>query len=194
MVNPFVHGRCSCNLKLVISKFITRLDHEHLLWNVLRWMPQVLTDDESALVQVMAWCRLAASHFLGQCRPKSVSPCAATRPQWVNTLRPKQNGHHFADDTFKPWIKMLEIRLIFHWSLFQRVKSTILHHWFRLWLDADQATSHYLNQWWLDYRRIYASLGLNELNKWEVHYTAKTVPILTTPLFDHIPAYGIINH
>ena len=30
-------------------------------------------------------------------------------------------------------------------------------------LGADQATSHYLNQWWLDYRRIYASLGLNEL-------------------------------
>ena len=28
----------------------------------------------------------------------------------------------------------------------------------------DQATSHYLNQWWLDYRRKYASLGLNELN------------------------------
>ena len=26
-----------------------------------------------------------------------------------------------------------------------------------------QATSHYLNQWWLDYRRIYVSFGLNEL-------------------------------
>ena len=41
---------------------------------------------------------------------------------------------------------------------------TIFHHWFRLWLGADQATSQYLNQWWLNYRRIYASLGLNELN------------------------------
>ena len=27
-----------------------------------------------------------------------------------------------------------------------------------------QATSHYLNQWWLDYWRIYGSLDLNELN------------------------------
>ena len=27
-----------------------------------------------------------------------------------------------------------------------------------------QATSHYLNQWWLFYWRIYASLGLNEFN------------------------------
>ena len=69
-------------------------------------------------------------------------------------------------------IKMLEILLIFHWSLFLRVKSTILHHWFRLWLGADQATSHYLNQWWLDYRRIYASRGLNELriNIWSARY------------------------
>ena len=61
------------------------------------------------------------------------------------------------------WIKILEIRLIFHWSLFLGVESSILHHWFRYWLGADQATSHYLNQWWLDYWRIYASLGLNEL-------------------------------
>ena len=36
-------------------------------------------------------------------------------------------------------------------------------HWFRYWLGAVQATSHYLNQWWSVYRRIYASLGLNEL-------------------------------
>ena len=28
---------------------------------------------------------------------------------------------------------------------------------------ADQATSHYLNQWWLVYWGIYVSLGLNEL-------------------------------
>ena len=30
--------------------------------------------------------------------------------------------------------------------------------------QRDQATSHYLNQWWLVYRRIYASLRLNELS------------------------------
>ena len=32
--------------------------------------------------------------------------------------------------------------------------------WMKMY--EDQATSHYLNQWWLDYWRIYASLGLNE--------------------------------
>ena len=50
------------------------------------------------------------------------------------------------------WMKMYEFRLKFHWSLFPRVQITIF-----------QATSHYLNQWWLVYWRIYASLSLNEL-------------------------------
>ena len=48
------------------------------------------------------------------------------------------------------WMKMLEFRLRFHWSLFLRVQLTIFQHWFR-WLGAGQATSHYLNQWWLVY-------------------------------------------
>ena len=61
------------------------------------------------------------------------------------------------------WKKMFEFPLKFHWSLFQRDQLTICQHWFRKWLGADQATSRYLNQGWLDYRRIYASLGLNEL-------------------------------
>ena len=51
---------------------------------VLRWMPQYFTDDKSTLVQVMAWCRQATSHYLSQYRPKSMSPNGVTRPQWVN--------------------------------------------------------------------------------------------------------------
>ena len=61
------------------------------------------------------------------------------------------------------WMKMFEYRLKFHWNLFLRVQLIIFQHWFRWWLGAVQATSHYLNQWWLVYRCIYASLGLNEL-------------------------------
>ena len=61
------------------------------------------------------------------------------------------------------WTKMFDFRLQFHWSLFLRVQLTLFKHWFWLWLGAVQATSHYLNQWWLVYRRIYASLGPNEL-------------------------------
>ena len=34
----------------------------------------------------------------------------------------------------------------FHWSLFPRVQLTMSQHWFRKWLGAEQAASHYLNQ------------------------------------------------
>ena len=59
--------------------------------------------------------------------------------------------------------KMHEFQLRFHWSLFMKVQLTIFQHWFREWLGATQVTSHCLNQWWLLYWCIYASLGLNEL-------------------------------
>ena len=52
----------------------------------LRWMPLDFTDDKSTLVQVMAWCCQATSHYLSQCWPRSMSPNGVTRPQWVNLL------------------------------------------------------------------------------------------------------------
>ena len=67
----------------------------------LRWMPLDLNDDKSTLVQVMAWCRQATSHYLSQCWPRSMSPNGVTRPQRVITMKPRQNGCHFADDSFK---------------------------------------------------------------------------------------------
>ena len=88
------------------------------------------------------------------------------QPQWVNTLWPRQNGRHFPDDIFQCIFfngNIYKLCLIFHWNLFPGVQLTIFQHWFRQWLGAVQATSHYLNQWWLDYWHIYVSLGLNEL-------------------------------
>ena len=83
----------------------------------------------------------------------------------LNTLRPRQMDA-ISQTTFSnafSWMKMFEFRLKFHWRLFLRFQITIFQHWFRYWLGAVQATSHYLNQWWLVYWRIYASPGLNEL-------------------------------
>ena len=78
------------------------------------------------------------------------------------------------------WMKMSWFRLKFHWGLFLRVQLMTSQHWFRYWLGADQATSHCLNQWWLDYRRIYASLDLNQLTHFEqqirVWYRGKFSP------------------
>ena len=41
-------------------------------------------DDQSTLVQVMAWCRQATSHYLSQCWPRFKLQYGVTRPQWVN--------------------------------------------------------------------------------------------------------------
>ena len=74
-INSLAPGRFKkCNLQSCFTS------HD----NVLRWMPQDLTDDQSTLVQVMAWCCQATSHFLNQCWPRSPPPYGVTRPQWVN--------------------------------------------------------------------------------------------------------------
>ena len=82
-------------------------------------------------------------------------------------------------------MKMFEFRLRFHWSLFLRVELTIFQHWFRWWLGAYQATSHYLNQWWLIYWRIYASLGL--INHEQLSGVIKFVPIS----YSHLMKFSI---
>ena len=66
-----------------------------------------------------------------------------------------------------PWMKMYEFRLKFHWNLFLMVQYGPINNIPSLvqimpWYTG-QATSHQLNQRWLVYRRMYASLDLNEL-------------------------------
>ena len=84
-VNSLTPGRSECDSKngifnLVLLIGIFRSSHD----SALRWMPQDLPDDKSALVQVMAWCRQAASHYLSQCWLSPLSPYGIARPQSVN--------------------------------------------------------------------------------------------------------------
>ena len=53
----------------------------YILWNC----PNMSLDftDKSTLVQVMAWCHQATSHYLSQCWPRSMLPNGVPRPQWV---------------------------------------------------------------------------------------------------------------
>ena len=62
---------------------------ESALW----WMPLDLIDDKSTLVQVMAWCHQATSHYLNQCWCRYV----AIRPQWVNCEMVSQQGYNRHD-------------------------------------------------------------------------------------------------
>ena len=83
-LNSLVPGRCSYNLNWIIFTLIWKID----IWIIsceiaLRWISQELTADESILVQVMAWCQQATSHYLSQCWPRSLLPYGIIRPQWV---------------------------------------------------------------------------------------------------------------
>ena len=91
-VNSLAPGRPGCHLKIAIFILdwligIFTSSEE----NALRWMPWDLTDGKSTLVQAMAWCSQATSHYLSQCWPSSMSPYGVTRPQWV--IFPEQRGY-----------------------------------------------------------------------------------------------------
>ena len=62
----------------------------------LSWMSLNFSDDQSRLVQVMAWCRQATSHYLNQCWHRSLSPYGIIRPQWVNSPR-QSNASVYCD-------------------------------------------------------------------------------------------------
>ena len=83
-INSLAPGGFDYSLKLVNFKLISTIN----IWSIfceiaIRWMPQHPTDHWSTLVQVMAWCCQATSHYLSQCWPRSMSPYGVTRPQWV---------------------------------------------------------------------------------------------------------------
>ena len=83
-LNSLAPRRFECDSKNVIFNLVLligifRSFHD----NALGWMPQDLTDDKSTLVQVMAWCRQATSHYLSQCWLSSLSSYGLARPQWV---------------------------------------------------------------------------------------------------------------
>ena len=85
--NSLAPGKFEWNFRYLILQIISVIDG----WGIscelaLRWMSRDLTDDKSTLVHVMAWCRQAASHYLSQCWPRSLSPYGITRPQWVNNI------------------------------------------------------------------------------------------------------------
>ena len=63
-----------------------------------------------------------------------------------NTLRPRQTGRYFCRRQFQ--MHFLEWKSPYFNSHFPRAQLIMMHHWFRWWLGPEQATSHYLSQWW----------------------------------------------
>ena len=91
--NSLAPGRFEWNFRYIIFKRILVID----VWGIscrlaLIWMSLNFTDDQSTLVQVMAWCRQATSHYPSQYWPRSLSAYGVTRPQWVNKYLKTQNN------------------------------------------------------------------------------------------------------
>ena len=101
--NSLAPGRFKVNFRWVIFKLILVVNG----WGISRetaliWMSLDHTYVKSTVVQVMAWCRQATSHYLSQCWPRSMSPYGVTRPQWVNKFS---------------WRILLPVKEVFMWTL-----------------------------------------------------------------------------
>ena len=89
-LHSLVPGRYGCNFKSLIFKLIIQKSSWATHCGIaLRRMPQKPANGKSTLVQGMAWCHKASSHFLNQCWPRSMWPYAITRPQRVKDSTPK---------------------------------------------------------------------------------------------------------
>ena len=119
-VNSLVPGRFEWNFTSVIFKLIVMIDGWGISCEIaLIWMSLDFTDDQSTLVQVMAWCRQAPSQYLSQCWPSSMSPYGVTRPQWVKFLCHDQIKilYHFYNSSFPEW-----------WCLTKEISLSLIPH------------------------------------------------------------------
>ena len=84
-INSLAPGKFKWNFRHVIFKHILVIDGWGSSCEIaLIWIWLNFTDDQSTLVQVMAWCHQATSHYLSQCWPRSLSSYCITKPQWYN--------------------------------------------------------------------------------------------------------------
>ena len=82
-INSLAPGRPGCHFKTAIFNLLSIGIFTSSDDNPLRWMPWDLADDNSTLVQVMAWCNQATRLYQNQCWPRPPTPYGVTRPQWV---------------------------------------------------------------------------------------------------------------
>ena len=73
---------------------------------------------------------------------------------FTDTLRPKQNGWHFADDICHKISskKMFVFWFKFHWMLFWMFQFQLTMNKYWQWLGGEQAISHCLNRSWTSSR------------------------------------------
>ena len=80
MYQTYLIGPWEILMNIQITKFQANLSDWWQCQIPFRWLSLDVTDNKSTLVQVMAWCHQASSHYLNQCWPGY----GVTWPQWVN--------------------------------------------------------------------------------------------------------------
>ena len=75
----------------------------------LRWLSLDFAGEKSTLVQVMAWCRQVASHYLSQCWPRSMSQwshCVLVIEIYLEILllNDRRCSSRPSNDQFIPWV------------------------------------------------------------------------------------------
>ena len=94
-----------------------------------RCLLQDFTYDKSTLVQVMAWCRQATSHYLSQCCPRSLSPYGVTRPKWVKDTPELNVKYKIYRESLIDWIVFAWRR----WHVLQNISAFRVFWEFRIW-------------------------------------------------------------
>ena len=93
--NSLSPGRCGFRFKYVILKCTMVIIFIGISSAIaIRGMPQDPTDYKSILVQVMAWCCQATSHYLGRSWLRYASPYGFTRLQWVKSSHCNSFEYH----------------------------------------------------------------------------------------------------
>ena len=123
-INSLTPGRGGNNFEIIIFElicwiYILRNSSEIVLWR----MPKYQIRDKSILVQVMAWCQQATSHYLSQCWFSSLSPYGVTRPQWANShtrCRPFEKKNN--------WKIWLVIKISWNISIAKKIIKNFSRH------------------------------------------------------------------
>ena len=121
--NSLAPGKFEWNFRYLIFQIISVSDGWVISCELaLRWMSPDLTDDKSTLVQVMAWCRQATSHYLNQFWPRSPTPYGVTWPQWVNHILHGYISRIFLRLSFIFYLSLVPLYRIVHYQWSNRDK------------------------------------------------------------------------
>ena len=162
LVNSLSPWTFYCNFRHVTFKQILVIDGWGISCEiVLIWMSLDFDDVQSTLVQVMAWCHQATSHYLSQCWPRYLSPYGITRPQWVKclsvlhllkTLQGLELGLqvlysiiYCTDATHLCWYSDNEV----HWFNIETAESCFLENEFHILSVSTPGVNIFINSLWL---------------------------------------------